>query len=66
VCLHLEVEPPRAWYYHIFSNSRTLVILLQIDFIFGDETEIFYEGFYEIKNTSIFAWSLIPSVGHCH
>jgi hypothetical protein len=24
----LEVEPPRAWYYRISSNSRTLVILL--------------------------------------
>jgi hypothetical protein len=24
----LEIEPPRAWYYHISPNSRTLVILL--------------------------------------
>ncbi len=24
----LEVEPPRAWYYRISPNSRTLVILL--------------------------------------
>jgi hypothetical protein len=24
----LEVEPPRAWYYHIFPNSYTLLILL--------------------------------------
>ncbi len=24
----LEVDPPRAWYYRIFLNSRTLVILL--------------------------------------
>jgi hypothetical protein len=25
---HFEVEPLRAWYYHISLNSRTLVILL--------------------------------------
>jgi hypothetical protein len=25
---HLEIKPPRAWYYHISPNSRTLVILL--------------------------------------
>ncbi len=31
VCVRVEVEPPRVWYYYIFSNSRTLVILLQID-----------------------------------
>jgi hypothetical protein len=30
---HLEVEPPRTWYYHISPNSRTLVILLQVDFL---------------------------------
>ncbi len=35
----LEVEPPRAWYYYISSNSRTLVILLQIDPASGDELE---------------------------
>jgi hypothetical protein len=29
VCL--EVEPPLAWYYRISPNSRTLVILLQVD-----------------------------------
>jgi hypothetical protein len=23
---HLEVDPPQAWYYRIFSNSHTLVI----------------------------------------
>jgi hypothetical protein len=28
VCTCLEVEPPQAWYYCIFSNSRTLVVLL--------------------------------------
>jgi hypothetical protein len=26
VCARLEVEPPRAWYYRISPNSRTLVI----------------------------------------
>ncbi len=28
VCAYLEVDPPRAWYYHISSNFHTLVILL--------------------------------------
>ncbi len=28
VCARLEVKPPRAWYYRISLNSRTLVILL--------------------------------------
>jgi hypothetical protein len=40
------------------------VILLQVDFISGNEPETIYEGFYETENTSIFAWFLIPSVGH--
>jgi hypothetical protein len=61
---HLEVEPLRAKYYGISSNSRTLVILLQVDLASGNEPKIVYEGFYEIEDTSIFAWSLIPNVGH--
>ncbi len=60
----LEVEPPRAWYYHISPNSRTLVILLQVDPASGDEPETVYEGCYETENTSIFAWSSVPGVGH--
>jgi hypothetical protein len=64
VCLHIKVEPLRAWYYHISSNSRTLVILLQVNLVFSDEHETVYKGFYEIKNTSIFAWSSIFGVGH--
>jgi hypothetical protein len=52
---HLEVEPPRAWYYCISPNSRTLVILLQVDPASGDELETICEGCYEIENTSIFA-----------
>ncbi len=32
-----EVEPPRAWYYQISPNSRTLVILLQVDPASGDK-----------------------------
>jgi hypothetical protein len=40
------------------------VILLQIDLASGDEPETVYEGCYEIENTSIFAWSSIPNVGH--
>jgi hypothetical protein len=51
----LEVEPPRAWYYRISLNFRTLVILLQVDPISGDEPEIICEGCYEIKDISIFA-----------
>ncbi len=50
-----EIEPPRAWYYRILPNSRTLVILLQVDLAFSDEPETIYEGCYETKDTSIFA-----------
>jgi hypothetical protein len=60
----LEVEPPRTWYYRISPNSRTLVILLQVDLASGDEPETVCEGCYETKDTSIFAWSSIPVVGH--
>jgi hypothetical protein len=60
----LEVEPPRAWYYRISPNSRTLVILLQVDPASGDEPETVCEGCYETEDTSIFAWSLVPGVGH--
>jgi hypothetical protein len=42
------------------------VILLQVDPAFDDELETVYEGFYKIENTSIFAWSSIPDVGHYH
>jgi hypothetical protein len=57
-------EPPRAWYYRISPNSRTLVILLQVDPTSGDEPETVYESCYETEDTSIFAWSLVPGVGH--
>ncbi len=60
----LEVEPPRAWYYYISPNSRTLVILLQVDPAFGDEPKTVCEGCYEIEDTYIFAWSSVPGVGH--
>ncbi len=60
----LEVEPLRAWYYCISPNSRTLVILLQVDLASDDEPETICEGYYETKDTSIFAWSLVPGVGH--
>jgi hypothetical protein len=61
---HLEVEPPRAWYYFISSNSHTLVILLQVDPAFSDELEIVYEGYYETEDTSIFPWFSVPGIGH--
>ncbi len=60
----LEVELPWAWYYRISPNSRTLVILLQVDPAFGDEPETVCEGCYETKDNSIFAWSLVPGIGH--
>ncbi len=60
----LEVDPPRAWYYRISPNFHTLVILLQVDFAFGDELETICEGYYKTKDTSIFAWSLVLGVGH--
>jgi hypothetical protein len=61
-----EVEPLRTWYCCIFSNSRTLVILLQVDLVFGDEPEIVYKGCYETKDTFIFTWFSILSIGHYH
>ncbi len=61
---HLEVEPPRAWYYRISPNFRTMVILLQIDLAFSDKPEIVCEGYYKTKNTFIFAWFLVLDVGH--
>ncbi len=60
----LEVNPPWAWYYCISPNSRTLVILLQVDLACGDELETICEGYYKIKNTFIFAWFSIPDIGH--
>jgi hypothetical protein len=60
----LEVEPPRTWYYRISPNSRTLVILLQVDPASGDKPETVCEGCYETEDTSIFAWSSVPGVGH--
>jgi len=61
---HLEVEPPRAWYYRILPNSRTLVILLQVDPAFGDEPKTVYDGCYETEDISIFAWSSVFGIGH--
>ncbi len=61
---HLEIEPPWAWYYRISPNSRTLVILLQIDPTSSDEPKTICEGCYEIEDTFIFAWFSVPCVGH--
>jgi hypothetical protein len=63
---YLKIDPFQAWYYRIFLISRTLVILLQVDFPFSDELEIVCEGCYEIIDIYIFAWSSIPNVGHYH
>jgi hypothetical protein len=64
VRVRLEVEPPRTWYYRISPNSHTLVILLQVDPASDDEPKTVCEGCYEIEDTSIFAWSSIPGIGH--
>jgi hypothetical protein len=56
------MEPFRTWYYPISPNSHTLLILLQIDPIFGDECETVCEGCHETEDTSIFAWFSIPSL----
>ncbi len=63
---HLEIDPLRVWYYRTSPNSRTLVILLLVNLASGDELETIYEGCYETKDTSIFAWSSNPGVGHYH
>jgi hypothetical protein len=60
---HLKIEPPRAWYYCISLNFRTLMILLQVNPASGDELEIFCEGRYKIEEISISAWFSIPNVG---
>jgi hypothetical protein len=51
---HLEVNPPRAWYYRISPNSCTPVILLQVDPTSDNKPVIVYEGYYKTKDTSIF------------
>ncbi len=40
------------------------MILLQVDLTFGDEPKTVCEICYETKDISIFAWSLILSIGH--
>ncbi len=60
----LEVEPLQARYYRISPNSRTLVILLQVDPTSNDEPKTICKGCWEIENTSIFAWFLVLGVGH--
>jgi hypothetical protein len=66
VRLHFEVELLQTWYYQIFLNSHTLVILLYVNVIFCDQPKIVCEGFYEIEDISMFASSLIFGVGHYH
>ncbi len=61
---HLEIDPLRAWYYHIFLNSCTLVVLLQVDLASSDEPKIVCESCYETEDTSIFGWFLILDVTH--
>jgi hypothetical protein len=49
VHLCFKVELPRILYYRIFPNSRTLMILLQIDPVFSDEPKIVHKGFMKLK-----------------
>jgi hypothetical protein len=42
------------------------VILLQVNPASYDELKSVCKGFYEIEDTSIFAWSSIPSIRHYH
>jgi len=56
VHVRFEVEPLQAWYYRIFPNFRTLVILLQVDPAFSDEPETIYESCYKTEKTFIFMW----------
>jgi len=64
VCTRLEVDPPQTWYYRILPNSHTLVILLQVNLTSSNENETICEGCYESEDTFIFAWFLVPDVGH--
>jgi hypothetical protein len=63
VHIRLEVDPLRAWYYRISSNFHALVILLWINFIFGDEPKTICESCYKIEDTSIFTWFSILGIG---
>jgi hypothetical protein len=49
VRVHLEVDPPRTWYYHISLNSRTLVILLQVDPASGDDLKPYVKVVTRLK-----------------
>jgi hypothetical protein len=43
-----------------------MMILFQVDLTFGYELETICESYYEIEDTSIFAWSSNLDVGHYH
>jgi len=64
--LVLKMNPFELGTIVFFSSFHTLVILLQIDPASSDEPYTVCESCYEIENTSIFAWSSIPDVGHYH
>jgi hypothetical protein len=64
VCVRFGIEQLQTWYYCISPNSHTLVILLQVDPVSGDEPETIYEGYYRIKDIFIFAWFSILGIGH--
>jgi hypothetical protein len=61
---YLEIKPPWARYYRISPNSHTLVILLQVNLVSGDEPKTICEGCYKTKDIFIFAWFSVPDVGH--
>ncbi len=63
VCVSWNRSPSSLvlWHFSEFSHSSDFVASRPVS---GDEPKTVYEGCYETKNTSIFAWSLILGVGH--
>lgn len=59
-------QTPSSLVLTIFLNFCILVILLQVDFVFGDEFETIWKSFYEIEDISIFAWFSFLGVEHYH
>jgi hypothetical protein len=49
VCFHLEVEPLRAWYYHISPNFHTLMILLKVTLLLVMNLKMSAKVFTKLK-----------------
>jgi hypothetical protein len=65
VCLFWSWTPSSLVlsYFSKFSHPS---VLLQVDFASNDESKTVCEGCYKTEDTSIFAWSSIPGIGHYH